>query len=34
VLFDMFIGGWTTDTDASTPAVLETQVDYVDVWQK
>jgi len=34
VLFDMFIGGWTTDTDGSTPAVLETQVDYVDVWQK
>jgi beta-glucanase (GH16 family) len=34
LLFDMSIGGWTTGTDASTPDVLETEVDDVSVWQK
>jgi Glycosyl hydrolases family 16/CARDB len=34
VLFDMFIGGWTTGTDASTPNELKTEVDWVRVWQK
>jgi beta-glucanase (GH16 family) len=34
MLFDMFIGGWTTDTDASTPDELKTEVDWVKVWQR
>jgi beta-glucanase (GH16 family) len=34
ILLQMWIGGWTTGTDASTPDELSTQVDYVDVWQQ
>jgi beta-glucanase (GH16 family) len=34
MLFQMWIGGWTNDTDGSTPDTIETQVDYVDVWQQ
>jgi hypothetical protein len=34
MLFDEFIGGWTTGTDASTPDVLDNQVDWVKVWQR
>jgi hypothetical protein len=30
----MWVGGWTEDPDASTPDPLETQVDYVSVWQR
>jgi F5/8 type C domain/Glycosyl hydrolases family 16 len=33
VLFDMYIGGWTRGTDASTPNELKTEVDWVRVWQ-
>jgi beta-glucanase (GH16 family) len=34
LLLQMWVGGWSGDPDASTPDVLQTQVDYVDVWQK
>jgi beta-glucanase (GH16 family) len=34
LLLQMWVGGWTGDPDSSTPDVLDTQVDYVDVWQK
>jgi beta-glucanase (GH16 family) len=34
LLFDMFIGGWSGGTDASTPDELKTEVDWVKVWQK
>ena len=34
LLLQMWIGGWTKDTDSSTPSELETQVDWVHVWQK
>lgn len=34
LLLQMWTGGWSGDPNASTPDVLETQVDYVDVWQK
>jgi hypothetical protein len=30
----MWIGGWTKETDANTPAELHTEVDWVRVWQK
>jgi hypothetical protein len=30
----MWTGGWTRDTDATTPAALHTEVDWVRVWQK
>jgi len=34
LLLQMWVGGWTEDPDASTPDPLETQVDYVSVWQR
>ena len=34
LLLQMWVGGWTGDPSSTTPDVLETQVDYVDVWQK
>jgi len=34
LLLQMWTGGWSSDPDASTPNVLETQVDYVSVWQR
>ena len=34
LILQMWSGGWTTDTDASTPESLETQVDWVRVWQR
>jgi beta-glucanase (GH16 family) len=34
LLFDMYIGGWTGGTDASTPDELKTEVDWVKVWQR
>jgi beta-glucanase (GH16 family) len=34
LLLQMWTGGWSGDPDASTPNVLEMQVDYVDVWQR
>ena len=33
MLLQMWSGGWTKDPGASTPDTIETQVDYVDVWQ-
>jgi beta-glucanase (GH16 family) len=34
VLLQMWTGGWTKDPDATTPDTIETQVDWVRVWQK
>ena len=34
LLLQMWTGGWTSDPGATTPSTIETQVDYVDVWQK
>jgi len=34
LLLQMWTGGWTGGPDSSTPATIETQVDYVQVWQK
>jgi beta-glucanase (GH16 family) len=34
LLFQMLIGGWTSDTTAATPNELHTEVDWVRVWQK
>jgi hypothetical protein len=34
LLLQMWSGGWTKDPDATTPDVIETQVDLVRVWQK
>jgi beta-glucanase (GH16 family) len=34
LLLQMWSGGWTKDPDSSTPDTLETQVDYVQVWQQ
>ena len=34
LLLQMWTGGWTTDPDSTTPSTIETQVDYVQVWQK
>jgi hypothetical protein len=34
MLLQMWIGGWTTGTNASTPDELKTEVDWVKVWQK
>jgi hypothetical protein len=34
LLLQMWTGGWTGDPNSTTPDLLETQVDYVDVWQK
>jgi beta-glucanase (GH16 family) len=34
MLLQMWIGGWTGGTDASTPDELKTEVDWVKVWQK
>jgi beta-glucanase (GH16 family) len=34
LILNMWTGGWTTETDASTPAELHTEVDWVRVWQK
>jgi beta-glucanase (GH16 family) len=34
LLLQMWVGGWTQDPGPSTPDVLETQVDYVSVWQR
>lgn len=33
LLLQMWVGGWTGGPGAATPDVLETQVDYVSVWQ-
>lgn len=33
LLLQSWTGGWSGDPDASTPPVLETQVDWVRVWQ-
>ena len=34
LVLSMWVGGWTRDPGASTPDVLETEVDEVSVWQK
>ena len=34
LLLQMWTGGWTHDPDASTPAELVTEVDWVRVWQR
>jgi beta-glucanase (GH16 family) len=34
LLLQMWTGGWMGDPNSTTPDLLETQVDYVDVWQK
>jgi serralysin len=34
LLLQMYTGGWTGGPDSTTPATIETQVDYVQVWQK
>ena len=34
LLLQMWTGGWTQNPGPSTPDVLETQVDYVSVWQR
>jgi beta-glucanase (GH16 family) len=34
VLLQMWTGGWTYDPDSTTPGSIETQVDYVQIWQK
>jgi beta-glucanase (GH16 family) len=34
LLLQMWTGGWTYGTDSTTPGTIETQVDYVQVWQK
>jgi beta-glucanase (GH16 family) len=34
LLLQMWSGGWTKEPDATTPDMLETQVDWVRVWQK
>ena len=34
LLLQMWSGGWTRDPDAATPRTIETQVDWVRVWQK
>jgi beta-glucanase (GH16 family) len=34
LLLQMWTGGWTYNPDSTTPANLETQVDYMQVWQR
>jgi beta-glucanase (GH16 family) len=34
LLLQMWSGGWTADPDNTTPETIETQVDWVRVWQK
>jgi beta-glucanase (GH16 family) len=34
LLLQMWSGGWMGDPDSTTPDALETQVDYVSVWQQ
>ena len=34
LMLQMWTGGWTYSPDASSPDVLETQVDHVQVWQR
>ena len=34
LLLQMRTGGWTKDPDATTPDVIETEVDWVRVWQQ
>jgi beta-glucanase (GH16 family) len=34
LLLQMWTGGWTHDPDSTTPSTIETQVDYIQVWQK
>jgi len=34
IMFDMWIGGWTSGTTSRTPDELRTEVDWVRVWQK
>ena len=34
LLLQMWVGGWTQDPNSSTPNVIQTQVDWVRVWQK
>lgn len=33
LLLQMWVGGWTSDPTSSTPSPLDTQVDWVHVWQ-
>jgi hypothetical protein len=33
LLFQMWVGGWSGDTDSTTPDTISTDVDYVSVWQ-
>jgi beta-glucanase (GH16 family) len=33
LLLQMWIGGWTKDPNSTTPDILQTQVDWVRVWQ-
>jgi serralysin len=34
LLLQMWSGGWTREPDATTPNTIETQVDWLRVWQK
>ena len=34
IMFDMWIGGWSGGTTSATPAELDTEVDWVRVWQR
>jgi beta-glucanase (GH16 family) len=34
LILDMWTGGWTRDPDGTTPAELQTEVDWVRVWQR
>lgn len=34
LLLQEWVGGWTSDPTSQSPDVMETQVDYVTVWQK
>jgi beta-glucanase (GH16 family) len=34
LLLQMWIGGWTSGTNSSTPDELRTEIDWVSVWQR
>jgi hypothetical protein len=34
LLLQIWTGGWTYDPDSTTPSTIETQVEYVRLWQK
>ena len=34
LLLQMWVGGWTSDPDSSTPDVIQTKVDWVRVWHQ